>query len=187
MTRTALAYLFLIATPLAGDSLSDLRTVLLRYPANAPFAVSASVEVNSDSQGTAGARSGATNFEVEFGPAGLLIRVPPSALGAAETEAEEKKRNPENRTPTRTAMVALTIFDIIDALDSASMLLGDLDQSSLVSQSPSMHNGKAATLMRIKVKPTLAGTSRFVKEPKIELRVWVDSNGIPVAAERDSN
>ena len=175
------------AAPIAADSLSDLRTVLQRYPATAPFVVSASVQVNSDSQGTAGARSGSTNFEVELGPAGLLIRVPPSALGAAETEAEEKKRNPENRTPTRTAMVALTIFDVIDGLDSAAMLLNDLDQATLISQAPSPHAGKPATLMRIKVKPTLAGTSRFVKEPKIELRVWVDSNGIPVAGERDSN
>lgn len=177
----------LTAPPMAADSLSDLRTVLQRYPAKGPFAVSASVQVNGDSQGVAGARSGSTNFEVEFGPAGLMIRVPPAALGAAETEAEEKKRDPENRTPTRTAMVALTIFDIVDGLDSASMLLNDLDQASLVSQTSSTFAGKPATLMRIKVKPTLAGTSRFVKEPKIELRVWVDSNGLPVGAERDSN
>jgi len=182
-----LACLILTAGPITADSLSDLRAVLQRYPARAPFVVSATVQVNGDSQGVAGARSGSTNFEVESGPAGLIIRVPPSALGAAETEAEEKKRDPENRTPTRTAMVALTIFDVIDGLDSAAMLLNDLDQASLVSQTSATHAGKPATLMRIKVKPTLAGTSRFVKEPKIELRVWVDSNGIPVAAERDSN
>src|SRR5207245_658030 len=48
--------------------------------------------------------------------------------------------------------------------------------------------GKPATLLRVKVKPTLAGTrSRFVNEPIIELRVWLDGAGIPVAAERDSN
>jgi hypothetical protein len=182
-----LACLTLTAGPMAADSLSDLRAVLQRYPARAPFVVLATVQVNGDSQGVAGARSGSTNFEVESGPAGLMIRVPPAALGAAETEAEEKKRDPENRTPTRTAMVALSIFDVIDGLDSAAMLLNDLDQASLVSQTSSTHAGKPATLMRIKVKPTLAGTSRFVKEPKIELRVWIDSNGIPVAAERDSN
>jgi hypothetical protein len=185
--RLILASLALTAGPIAADSLSDLRAVLQRYPAKAPFVVSATVQVNGDSQGVAGARSGSTNFEVESGTAGLMIRVPPAALGAAETEAEEKKRDPENRTPTRTAMVALTIFDVIDGLDSAAMLLNDLDQASLVSQTSSTHAGKPATLMRIKVKPTLAGTSRFVKEPKIDLRVWVDANGIPVAAERDSN
>ena len=187
MRRTALASLFLVAPPLAADALSDLRTLLHRYPAKAPFTVSAAVQVNGDSQGVAGARSGSTNFEVESGPAGLMIRVPPTALGAAENEAEEKKRDPQNSTPTRTAMVALTIFDVIDALNSAAMLANDLDQASLISLTPSIHAGKPATLMRIKVKPTLAGTSRFVREPKIELRVWVDANGIPVAAERDSN
>lgn len=187
MRKPALAFVFLVAPSLTADALSDLRAVLQRYPARAPFVVSATVQVNGDSQGMAGARSGSTNFEVEWGADGLLIRVPPSALGAAENEAEEKKRNPENSTPTRTAMVALTIFDVIDGLDSAAMILNDLDQASLVSAVPSPRGGKAATLLRIKVKPTLAGTSRFVKEPKIELRVWVDANGIPVAAERDSN
>src|SRR5438128_4563749 len=127
-----LACLFLAAGPIAADSLSDLRTVLQRYPAKSPFVVSASVRVNGDSQGVAGARSGSTNFEVESGPAGLMIRVPPTALGAAENEAEEKKRDPQNSTPTRTAMVALTIFDVIDALNSAAMLVNDLDQASLI-------------------------------------------------------
>ena len=181
------AFFLLVAQPLAADVLSDLRAVLQRYPAKAPFIASASVQVSGDSQGVAGARTGATSFEVELGAAGLAIRVPSAALGAAVAEAGEKKRDPQNSTPTRTAMVALTIFDIIDGLDSAAMLLNDLDQATLVGETPSTHDGKPATLLRIKVKPTLAGTSRFVKEPKIELRVWLDANGFPIAAERDSN
>jgi hypothetical protein len=178
----------LAALPAAGDPLSDLRAVLRRYPANAPFAVSASLQVKGDSKDVAGARAGSTRFDVEIGPSGLMIRVPSAALGAAESEAENKKRNPENLTPTRTAMAALTIFDVVDALDAAAMLLNDLDGATLIEQTPSTHAGKPATLLRIKVKSTLAGTSsRFVNVPNIELRVWIDSGGIPVAAERDSN
>lgn len=144
--------------------------------------------MQGDSQGVAGARAGTTSFEAEVGPAGLVIRVRPAALGAAESEAENKKRNPENLTPTRTAMAALTIFHVVDALDVAAMLLNDLDGATLIQQTPSTHAGKPATLLRIKVKSTLAGTSsRFVNVPRIELRVWIESNGIPVAAERDSN
>jgi hypothetical protein len=191
MSRATAGHLLvfaLLAFPAAAEPLSDLRAVLQRYPAKAPFAVSASLQVNGSSQDVAGPRSGSTTFEAEFGPAGLVIRVPPAALGAAESEAENKKRNPENLTPTRTAMVALTIFDIIDALDIAAMLLNDLDGATLINQTPSAHAGKPATLLRIKVKPTLAGTrSRFVSEPKIELRVWIDANGVPLAVERDSN
>src|SRR6266850_2208263 len=165
----------LLGFPAAGDPLLDLRASLQRFPANAPFAVSASLRVRGDSQGVAGARAGSTTFEAESGPRGFTIRVPPSALGAAETEAENKKRNPENLTPTRTALVALTLFDVIDALDAGAMLLNDLSGATLIEQTPSSHAGKGATLLRIKVKPTLAGTSsRFVSEPKIELRVWVD-------------
>ena len=117
-----------------------------------------------------------------------MIRVPPSALGQAEAEAENKKRNAENLTPTRTALAALTLFDVIDALDIGEMLLNDLSGATLIGQTPSTHAGKAATLLRIKVKSTLAGTSsRFVNKPQIELRVWIDANGTPVAAERDSS
>jgi hypothetical protein len=187
--RIALLICALVAAlPAAGDPLSDLRAVLRRYPANAPFAASASIQVQGDSQGVAGARAGSTSFEAEVGPAGLVIRVRPAALGAAESEAENKKRNPENLTPTRTAMAALTIFHVVDSLDVAAMLLNDLDGATLIQQTPSTHAGKPATLLRIKVKSTLAGTSsRFVNVPKIELRVWTEPNGIPVAAERDSN
>jgi len=178
----------LIALPAAGDPLSDLRAVLQRYPAKAPFAASASLRLNGESEDVAASRGGSTNFEVEFGSAGMLLRVPPAALGAAESEAESKKRNPENLTPTRNAMVALTVFDIIDAMDIASMLVNDLDGATLIGETQSTSGGKPAALLRVKVKPTLAGTSsRLVNEPKIELRVWVTSDGIPVAAERDSD
>jgi hypothetical protein len=174
----------LAASTAAGDPLADLREVLRRYPAKAPFA--ATVQVSGDAQGAM--RSAATTFEVEDGPGGLNIHVPPTALAAAEAEAEKKKRDPETLTPTRTAMVALTVFDVIDALDAAAMLLDSLNGATLLEQKASTRDGRPATLLRIKVKPTLSITrGRFVNEPQVELRVWTDANGVPLAAERDSN
>src|SRR4051794_31003888 len=115
-SRTFLLLLagFLAAWPAVGDPLSDLREVLRRDPAKAAFA--AAVQVSGDAQSSV--RAAATTFEVEDGPAGLNIHVPPTALASAEAEAEKKKRDPETLTPTRTAMVALTVFDVIDALDA---------------------------------------------------------------------
>ena len=85
-------------------------------------------------------------------------------------------------------MVALTVFDVIDALDAAAMLLDSINGATLLEQKASTRDGKPATLLRIKVKPTLAITrGRFVNEPEVELRVWSDANGVPVAAERDSS
>lgn len=176
------------AVPASADSLSDLRAVLQRYPAQAPFAASASVRVNSESEDIGTARDGSASFEVESGAAGMQLRVLPASLAAAENEAENKKRNPDSRTPTRTAMVALTVFDVVDALDIASMLLNELDGAALIDATSATHGGKRATLLRIKVKPTLAGTrSKYVNEPKIELRVWVGQDGLPLALERDSH
>ncbi len=177
--------LILVVLPAAGDSLSDLRQVLDRYPAKAPFAASGTVQMNGDAEGAA--RGGSSGFEVESGPTGFTIRVLPDALQAAEAEAAAKKRDPNSATPTRTAMVALTIFDVMDAIDAGAMLVNDLSGATLLDRSTSARNGKAATLLRIKVKPSLATESRFVNEPKIELRVWIAADGVPIAAERDSD
>lgn len=183
---TLLFAVLLTSSSAVADPLADLREVLRRYPAKAPFA--ATVQVSGDAQSAPGARSGSTAFEVEDGPGGLTIHVPPNALAAAEAEAEKKKRDPDSLTPTRTAMVALTVFDVIDALDAAAMLLDSLNGATLIEQKASSRDGKPATLLRIKVKPTLAlARGRFVNEPQVELRVWSDANGVPVAAERDSN
>jgi hypothetical protein len=189
--RNALAPLLVCgvlgAFPAMADPLADLRAILQRYPARTPFSAAASLQVSDDSEDVNGAHAGSTTFDVELGPSGLLLRVPPSALGAAEREAASQKLDPERRTPTRMAMVALTTFDVIDAINSAGMLLNDLNCATLIAQTPSTHDGKPATLLRIKVKSTLtAKSSRFVKEPQVELRVWIDTNGIPVAAERES-
>src|SRR6185369_9641134 len=130
----ALVVSLLPAIPAISDPLADLRTTLQRYSANGPFHVAAALQVSGDSKDVAGTRNGSTNFEAELGPRGLNIRVPPSALGLAETEAENKKRNPNNLTPTRTALVALTLFDVIDALDAGAMLLNDLNGATLIEQ-----------------------------------------------------
>ena len=188
MKKTILAVLSLVALPATADSIADLRSVLQRYPAAMPFAVSAAVEATGKSRDVAAARAGSARFEVESRDGGLLIRIPPEVLAAAASEAEKKKQDAESATPTRTAMVSLTIFDVIEPLDAAAMLRSDLDGATVIERVPSSHRGQSATLLRLKVKPTIAGTrSRFVNEPVIELRLWLDSGGVPIAGERDSN
>ena len=65
-----------------------------------------------------------------------------TALGAAESEVEEKKRDPQNSTPTRTAMVALTIFDIRPPEDvaGAAIFLAS-DESKFLTGQMIMVNG----------------------------------------------
>lgn len=183
-----IAVLCFAAVPATADSISDLRSVLQRYPATMPFAVNASLEATGKSRDVAAARTGSAKFDVETRDGGLIMRIPPEVLRAAASEADRKKQDAESATPTRTAMVALTIFDVLEPLDAAAMLRSDLDGATLIDRTPASHRGQPATLLRLKVKPTIAGTrSRFVNEPVIELRLWLDSSGLPVAGERDSN
>lgn len=186
MNRSSLLLfaLLLIAPPVQADALADLRRTLERFPAVARFAATGTVEVRGGAEGAA--RSGQSTFEVESGSDGFRLRILPETIQAAENEALAKKRNPESPTPTRTAMVALTLFEVIDAIDAASMLSNDLAGAKLIEERRATLEGKEVTLLRLKVKSSLASQGRFVNEPKIELRVWIGSDGIPVAAERDS-
>jgi hypothetical protein len=180
--RFVLLLFVAMAAPFAGaEPIADLRVMLQRYPAKARFAASASLRVDGQAE-EAGARAGAVHFEVVC-DGGLSVRLPSAALLAAAAEAQRKKHDADSATPTRNAMVTMTIFDVVDALDVAAMLLNDLDGATLISQSQT----PSGRLLRIKVKPDLAGTrSRLVNEPIIELRVWLNDDGVPVAAERDS-
>lgn len=181
----ALVAALVAASPASADSLSELRATLQRYPAKKGFAATALLRVSG--QSTDGARSGEAKFEVEFDSRGMVLRTPSSTLAAAAGEARKKKRDAESPTPARNAMVAVTIFDVIDALDVGTMLLNDLEGAAIIESAERTVAGKPVTLLRIKVKPDLAGArSKLVNEPVIELRVWLSRDGIPIAAERES-
>jgi hypothetical protein len=161
----------------AADTLSDLQKRLEKFPAKAQFAASAKVQVNAAAQEDA-SRAGEGAFDVESGPAGFTIRISPKTLLASANEAAAQKQNPNVPTPTRTAMVALTVFDIMDSVDAASMLRDDLSGATRIDEQ--------SDVLRVRVKPSFASKSRFVSEPKIELKIWIGSDGIPIAAERVS-
>jgi len=188
MIKRVAAVLLFVASPalLMADTLSELRKRLETFSAKAPFAASANVEVNAAAQDDA-SRGGRGTFDVESGPAGFTIRISPKTLAASGNEASAQKQNPNAPTPTRTAMVALTVFDVMDSVDAASMLRADLNSATVIEERNATIDGKPSTLLRIKVKPSFATKSRFVSEPKIELKIYIGSDGVPIAAERVSN
>jgi len=180
MIRRIAVSLLIAASPTSiwADTLSDLQKRLEKFPAKAPFSASAKVQVNAAAQEDA-SRAGEAAFDVESGPAGFTIHISPTTLVASANEAAAQKQNPNARTPTRTAMVALTVFDIMDSVDAASMLRDDLSGATLIDEQ--------SGVLHVKVKPSFATKSRFVSEPKIELKVRIGNDGIPIAAERVSN
>src|SRR6185369_8619730 len=68
-----------------------------------------------------------------------------------------------------------------------SMLRADLNGATLIDEQTATLGGKPSTVLHVKVKPSFATKSRFVSEPKIELKIWIGSDGVPLAAERVSN
>ena len=175
----------LVAVAAGADSLADLRQALGRYPAKAAFAASAVVQLNASTQNDA-SRGGTAAFDIEWSAKGFSVLVSPATLDAAQREAAAKKRDPNAATPTRTAMVALNVFDILGAMDAAAMLLDDLSGATPIGESSVTLDGKPAKLLRVKVKPSFATQSRFVAAPEIELKIWIGGDGVPVAAERVS-
>lgn len=173
-------YAMFVAASASGDSLAELRRTLTRFPAEAPFAASAVIEMNAATKGDT-SREGSTSFDVESSERGFSIVVSPATLHSAQREAAAKKLNPNIATPTRTAMAALNVFDVLDSIDIAAMLLDDLSGATVI------ETNTATKPLRVTVKPSFATQSRFVAEPKIELKIWIGNDGVPVAAERVSN
>ena len=181
-------FVFVVSTislSATAETLAELRSTLERFPARAPFAAHATVSTNAASDDNA-SRAGTSSFDIESGLMGFSVRIPPSVIEAARREEAQKKRDPNVATPTRTSMVALTIFDIMDALDAASLLLDDLRGATVLEEKSAAWEGKPGTLLRVKVKPSLATKSRYVTEPVIELAIWIGGDGVPLAARRVS-
>jgi len=178
---------FLAASPmlLAADTLSDLRARLDAFPAKAPFAATAKVRVNAAAEEAGRAGEGA--FDVESGASGFIVRISPKTLAVSAAEAAAQKQNPNAPTPTRTAMVALTVFDIMECVDAGALLRDDLTGATVIDEQRTTVDGKPSTILRVKVKPSFATKSRFVSEPKIELMIRIGSDGVPISAERISN
>ncbi len=180
--------LLLLGSLVQADTLSDLKGLLPRLQGSEPIKASVDYQFwnrQGDDKKPVITEGRATT-QVEDGPQGLRMTWSRNTLQAAAQEAKAKALDPEKKTPTRRALEGLKALEVSDYLNGADELLRTLEQSQLVQERLDTWEGKPAKLLQLKVTPKLGQQERkYIKEMEATAKVWVSSEGLPLAAETE--
>ena len=178
--------LLLTATSLRADALSDLKEALLHLTGQDP--VSASIDFaftdTSGDEKKPVTNEGRATATVSLGSAGLQIVWSPEQLAAALREQKEGAGKRHAPAPTRQAMGRLSATQIYDYLDASAGVLGRLETATLVSEHEERWQDQPARLLTLKLEPPLSDEDRkVIKQIDATARIWVGTDGTPLAAE----
>lgn len=180
--------LLLLGSLAQADTLSELKGLLPRLNGAEPIKASVDYQFwnrQGDDKKPVITEGRATT-QVEDGPQGLRMTWSRNTLQAAAQEAKAKALDPEKKTPTRRALEGLKALEVSDYLNGADELLRTLEQSQLIQERPDTWEGKPAKLLQLKVTPKLGQQERkYIKEMEATAKVWVSSEGLPLAAETE--
>ncbi len=174
-----------------ADALAELRQLLATLPASQPLTAQVELEfTNIDEDEGEGDADGKTKPETaqialraEDGADGIRLHWPRELMDAAA--AERSNRDPEAKRPVRRALSQIAVQDIDDYLDAAPTLLNVIAQASLQSDAPDTRNGQSLRRLTLKLDPPLSKQAKkYVKEIDATASVWLDADGMPVAAEQ---
>lgn len=181
-------FLVLIGSLAQADTLSELKGLLPRLNGAEPIKATVDYQFwnrQGDDKKPVITEGRATT-QVEDGPQGLRMTWSRNTLQAATQEAKAKALDPEKKTPTRRALEGLKALEVSDYLNGADELLRTLEQSQLVQERLDTWEGKPAKLLQLKVTPKLGQQERkYIKEMEATAKVWVSSEGLPLAAETE--
>jgi hypothetical protein len=179
--------LFLVAASLLrGDTLSDLKAQLAKL--NGGDTVKATLDIQfwrqlvDDKKPTIS--QGKASAQVEDGPQGVRIGWSRNLLQQAQAEAKAQAVDPEKSTPIRSAMESLGPVGISEYLNYAEALLREFEraQARVQEERQETWNSKPARLLILKVEPRIpAGQRKYIKDLKVDARLWVGTDGLPLA------
>lgn len=173
-----------LTLPLAANSLDDLRASLQRLQGADP--VKATLEHSFWRQTTDDKKplvsQGRVTAQLEEGPQGLRVTWSKPTLQQAEKELAVQEKEPDRPAPTRLALKNLDPVEAAESLSYAEALLRDLAQAQLQEERAEAWQGRPARLLVLKVTPKVPEAQRkYLKELKVDARIWVGPDGLPLA------
>ncbi len=173
-----------LALPLSANGLDELRAALRKLPGSEP--VKATLEhsfwrqVMDDKKPTVS--QGKVSAQLEDGPQGLKVSWARPTLQQAGKEMTAQEREPDRGTPTRTALKNVDPLEVAEALNHAEALLRDLAQAQVTEEKVESWQGHPARLLVLKLTPRIPEQQKkYLKELKVEGKVWIGSDGLPLA------
>lgn len=181
---------FLLSAPalLFADGLSDVRATLQKLQSDQPLR--ARIEVRTRRSG------GETDKQkqsqvisavlVESGPQGLALSWSPEQIKQSRKAAWAETANPDAPKSDLAMLRTLGAGEALNLLDAADPLRRGLERAALQEDKRDTYQGKPARLLVIRIDLSLDEEERkALKSSEAILKLWLDSDGVPVAMERD--
>ena len=183
-----LLVLLLIPASLRADPLSDLRTTLQKLQSDQ--LLRARVEIKSRRTGGENNKQkqsqGMSTVIVESGPEGLKLEWSPEQIKQSRKAAWEETANPDAPRSDIATLRALEAGQALNLLDAADPLRRILEKAVLREDKRESYQGKPARLLVFHIELGLDEEERkALKSSDAYLKLWLDSDGIPMAMERD--
>lgn len=173
-----------LTVPLGANGLDDLRSALHKLQGADP--VKATLEHSFWRQTTDDKKpvvsQGKVSAQLEEGPQGLRVTWSKPILQQAAKELAVQEKEPDRPAPTRIALRNLDPVETAESLNHAEALLRDLAQAQLQEERTEAWQGRPARLLLLKVLPKIPEAQRkYLKELKVDAKVWVGPDGLPLA------
>ncbi|MFZ1375714.1 MAG: hypothetical protein WAS25_03885 [Geothrix sp.] len=173
-----------LALPIGATGLDDLRSSLQKLqgaePVKATLDHSFWRQTMDDKKPVIS--QGKVTAQLEDGPQGLKVTWGRGTLQQAAKELAAQEREPDRPAPTRTALRNVDPLEVGEALNHAEALLRDLAQAQVQEEKADTWQGKSARLLVLKLTPKIPESQKkYLKELKVEAKVWVGADGLPLA------
>jgi hypothetical protein len=173
-----------LALPLSANGLDDLRAVLGKL--RGTESVKASLEHTFWKQIIDSKKpvvsQGQVSAQVEANSQGLRILWSNATLQQAAKELDIQEREPNHATPTRTALKNVDALEVGESLSHADALLRDLTQAEIQEEKTEAWQGRPVKVLVLKLLPKIPDAQRkYMKELKVDGKVWLGPDGIPLA------
>lgn len=167
-----------------GGALDAVRAALKQFTGTAPVSAVLERAVTSERKDRP-LEAGRATLEVSAGPAGISIGYPGTVLEQLRAEAADT--DPEKPRPLRRTLQDFDAIEVANMLNGAPGLLNDLDGATLTAVSDGAYEGRPARLLELDLVLRLSkADSKWVKNARRSMKLWVDADGVPLAAESDS-
>lgn len=181
-----LALCLAVSAPASADGLADLRQALggLRPESTPASPVKARLQVQFSRQGSEDRRptQGNLTLHASSDPQGLRLLVPQALLGGAAEEARAALRDPDQPSGLRAALRNIDPIEIAEMLDFGPALLRQLAAVQLLGEQTDSYRGQPARLLVLKMDaPVPAAQRKHLKSLKVEGRIWLGPDGVPLA------
>lgn len=173
-----------LALPIGATGLDDLRSSLQKLqgaePVKATLDHSFWRQTMDDKKPVIS--QGKVTAQLEDGPQGLKVTWGRGTLQQAAKELAAQEREPDRPAPTRTALRNVDPLEVGEALNHAEALLRDLAQAQVQEEKADTWQGKPARLLVLKLTPKIPESQKkYLKELKVDAKVWVGADGLPLA------